>query len=413
MYLSVLQAAHLHRESEGLWGIHLPANQKEDPCNLRHTFAYLRQELEDSADKRIPLPKLYAGLARPPFGVRQGLMPLLVAVFFSAHAHEIAFYERGTFIADVNGDMFLRLTKVPEIFELQWCRIEGLRAEVLEGLRQVVSLPPAKSKRTHLLEIVSPLCRFAASLPEYSKRTRQLSSIALATRDALFNTREPVKLLMHQLPEACGLTPFAPGAAGQAAAAQIYVRQLHIALRELEGAYSELLKRSEKRLAFQFRLGELPSEQAREQIIQRAKQLKPHLREPRLVAFTNALSDVNLLDKKWMASLASIIVTKTPATWIDADESRFDTELSDLIGCFLRVERLHLGELTGTKNGQAFRVAITQADGDEVAEVLHFSSDDEVRLRRLDKKLDDLFSQEGDVALVATARQLGRRLSRK
>jgi hypothetical protein len=282
MYLSVLHAALLHRENESVWGIYLPNNKEEDPCNLRHIFAYLRQELENSADKRISLPYLYEGLARPPFGVRQGLMPLFVAVFFSAHAHELAFYERNNFVADVNGDMFLRLTKVPEIFELQWCRIEGLRAEVLEGLRQVVSLPPAKSKPTHLLEIVRPLCRFAVDLPEYTKRTRQLSPVALATRDALFNTREPVKLLMHQLPEACGLTPFVPGAVGQAAAAQIFVRQLHIALRELNGAYSELLQRLEKRLAFQFRLGELPSEQAREQIIQRAKQLRPHLREPRL-----------------------------------------------------------------------------------------------------------------------------------
>lgn len=98
--------------------------------------------------------------------------------------------------------------------------------------------------------------------------------------------------------------------------------------------------------------------------------------------------------------VVSILITKTPATWLDTDEARFDTELSDLTGRFLRVEHLHLGELTGRTNGQAFRVAITQADGDEVAEVLHYTSTDEARLRRSDKRLDDLFEQEGDVALT-------------
>jgi len=412
MYLSVLHSAKLHRRNDNLWSINLPENEFDDPCNWRHVFAYLRAELEKAADKRLSLSKVYEDLSKPPFGLREGLMPLVLAVLFSAHSHELAFYERGNFVPKIDLDMFLRLSKVPEIFELQWCRIDGLRAEILNDLRQLVSLAPIKSKRTHLLEIVRPLCRFVVDLPEYTKRTRQLSPQAIAIRDALFNTREPIKLLMYQLPEACGLPSFTPGTTAKTATARHFVRQLNIGLQELNEAYNQMLNRLEKRLALQFRLGEGTVDKAREQIMTRAQKLKPHLREPRLTAFANALSDGNLLGSKWIASIASTSLNKTPVSWDDIDEGRFDTEISGLVGSFLRVERLHFGDLTDKKKGQAFRVAITQADGDEVAEVLHFVAADEPSLQRLERKLDDLFSKEGDLALIATARQLSRRLSR-
>jgi hypothetical protein len=412
MYLSVLKTAGAHRHHEGTWEIHLPINQREDPCNLRHTFAFLRNELEQSPDTRRPVLSLYSALEKPPFGVKRGLLPLLLTAFASVHGHELAFYERGNFLPQIGGEMFHRLAKVPELFELQWCKIEGLRAQILEDLRHVVSLPPSKSNRTRLLEIVRPLCRFATELPEFSRRTRQLSGAALRVREVLLTAQEPVTLLLHRLPEACGLAPFLAGSTASPATAQAFVRQLHAALRELHGAYGAMIQRLEGRIASQFRLGDQLTAQSREQILQRTRFLKPHLRESRMVALANALTDTNATESSWMAGIGSVILTKSPMTWTDADEARFDSELVDLIGRFLRVEHLHHGGVSSGEFGRAVRVSITQPDGDEVAEVLHVSSDEESRLDEVEKRFNEFLIKEGNVALVAAARQIGEQLSR-
>jgi hypothetical protein len=413
MYLSVLDRAGLHRPADSEWGIRIPSSKEEDPCNLRHSFNFLREQLASASGNRIPLLLLYRGLSSPPLGVRQGMHPLLVALLFAAHGPELAFYERGSFVTEADADMFLRLSKVPEIFELQWCRIQGVRAEILEGLRQVVSLPPAKSKRTQLLDIVRPLCQFAADLPEYTKRTRLLSPTTQAVRAALFSAQDPLRLLMHQLPEACGLSPFSHEKHTQMPSADNFVRRLHTALNELSLAYGEMLHRLERQISSQFRLSKLDDDKAREEVIDRATRLKKRLREPRLLAFVNTLADKNLVGSKWVASVASNLVVKTPATWTDADEIKFESELADLVGRFLRVENVSFGEFSPPKDGQLFRVAITQADGSEVAEVLHLSPSDESRMKVLEETFGSLLKEEGTVALIAVARQLGLNLKRK
>ena len=52
-------------------------------------------------------------------------------------------------------------------FELQLCRIEGLRADVFESLLHVLKIPPTKENEARILDVVKPLCVFVARLPDY------------------------------------------------------------------------------------------------------------------------------------------------------------------------------------------------------------------------------------------------------
>jgi len=409
MYLSVLRQSRLHQEIGGDWRIRLPA-EGDDPANLRHSLGLIKDCLQDHPDKRIALSSIYEKLGSKPYGVRKGVMPLLIAVLYIAHAHEIAFYERGTFVPEVTGDVFLRLTKVPELFELQWCRVEGLRAEVLEKLREALALPTRSSGSTTLLEIVSALCGFAARLPEYGRKTRSVSAPALTVREALLSAREPVKLLLYDLPEACGLPVFEPGQKASLASAQTFVRRLHECLRELEGAYLVLLKRLESRLQIYFRTEGAPPDASRVEIGSRASRLQHHVRESRLVAFCKHLSDTALAGNAWIEALGSQVVRKPPSYWVDSDEIRFETELADLCGLFLRVENLHIGDMPLHQSGLALRVAVTHANGAETAEVIHVAKEDEFRLPSVRRKLAEIFEKEGKIALAAAAQELGRLL---
>src|SRR5207249_2905866 len=151
---------------------------------------------------------------RPPFGVRDGLSPILIAAFAIMNDQNIAFFDEGKFMQAMGGLDIRRLTKVPELFEIQYCKIEGVRSHLFKRIlvlleEQAPEIAPelqrnkAKNK-LNVLDVVRPLCVFAAQLPAYVRKTNRLSGGAIAVRHALLAARDPAMLLFRDLPIACG-----------------------------------------------------------------------------------------------------------------------------------------------------------------------------------------------------------------
>ena len=69
----------------------------------------------------------------------------------------------------------LVLTKAPERFDIQYCKIEGVRAELFEQLFSVLEIKPSKDREIELLDLVKNLCVFVAQLPAYARNTKKLS----------------------------------------------------------------------------------------------------------------------------------------------------------------------------------------------------------------------------------------------
>ena len=109
MYLSVLKQTGLHHERDGRWQIGLP--EGKDPSHIAPTVTKIKDIIEKQPDTRVPITDLMFALRRPPYGLRDGLFPILLAVVAIAGEQEIAFYENGTFLRDVGKDAFLRMTQ--------------------------------------------------------------------------------------------------------------------------------------------------------------------------------------------------------------------------------------------------------------------------------------------------------------
>ena len=112
------------------------------------------------------------------------------------------------FIRHVDGHDFRRLIKDPAAFEMQQCRVSGIRAELFVELMQILGSHHDYAKRPDILDVVTPLCSFAASLPSYVHKTSRLSAEARAVRDAIVKAHEPGTLVFSDLPVACGFAAF-------------------------------------------------------------------------------------------------------------------------------------------------------------------------------------------------------------
>ena len=134
MYLSVLHNTGIHQPHAKTWRIAEPEASADAKCHILPAFQRIREVLQEHPDKRVNLPVLFEELRKPRYGVRDGLIPLLVTAFALAHEQDVAFYKDGSFLREMNGEAMLVLTKAPERFDIQYCKIEGVRAELFEKL---------------------------------------------------------------------------------------------------------------------------------------------------------------------------------------------------------------------------------------------------------------------------------------
>jgi hypothetical protein len=403
MYLSVLKHTGLHHEHDGGWRIVEP-HPRADRCHVLPALRRIREIVQKEPDNRVNVADLFEELRKPPYGVRDGLIPVLLTVFAIVHEQEVAFFKDGTFQRELAGEALLVLTKTPERFEIQYCKIEGVRAELFEKLLAVLELKPSASRKTELLDVVKPLCMFVAQLPAFVLNTRKLTPTALAVRQAILDAREPAKLLFADLPRACGFETFSADAA-PGKSVQAFVKTLKAAIDELRIAYTELQERLRRRLRSAF---DLPGsfQQFRTALAGRAQQVVLGVTQPNLKAFCLRLLDDNLAEAEWLESVGSFLALKPPAKWHDAEEELFSQELAQSAARFHRVESIVFANGKPPKYGVGIRVAITKADGSEHEQVIHVTADEEHKLCDLQGRFEALLTSDRRLGLAAASRAL-------
>ena len=297
MYLSVLKRGKIHVKGEKTWYIQEPTPDN-DPCHILPTLRRIETVLKSKPDKKIAVSELFVELRKPPFGIRHGLIPLLLAVYIVAHRQDIAIFEDGTFLREMKEPDFLRMTKAPEYFEIQHSEIEGIRASVFDRLIKVLGIQRTSVERTsRILDVVQPLCTFVVELPEYIHNTKKLSEEAITIRNTLMSAGEPAPLLFRDLPISCGDAPFDAIESIDDSRVQDFAERLKTYLTELRNAYTELLERLKFAI---FDVFEVPgsSSQARGSLSNRADALQINVGEPELKALCVRLGDRTLSETK-------------------------------------------------------------------------------------------------------------------
>ena len=350
--------------------------------------------------RRVPVTEILRELRKPPFGIRDGLSPLLIAIFSVVNEHHVAFYENEKFMREMGGLDLVRLAKVPENFEIQFCNVAGVRSELFKRLLKVLDLNScAKKMRTDVLDVVRPLCVFAARLPGYTLKTRRLSAHAIAVREVLLGAREPALLLFRQLPQALGFAEFTSDRSTENRDVDGFVQELKKSLDELRMNYSLLHEQMKATLAGALSLTE-STDNVRKILAKRAQTVLIAVTEMRLKAFCNRLLDIQMPEPEWLDSLGSLVTGVPPARWTDADVERYDLELSQLCDRFRRVESIAFQMQAPSASGSALRVVITRLDGSELDQVIHVNPEDDDQAFRVEAHVSALLkdSKAGSLA---------------
>lgn len=409
IYLSVLKEGKLHIQDGNSWRFVPYSELNEDPCRLAPSLKCIHKLLLKADLDSVSVDRIYDELRRAPFGVRDGLLPLMVAVYLAGHWEETSVYEDGTFLLKVGGEQFQRLNKEPEMFALQHCSVSGVRLAVYDQLSRAFGADTIQ--RPDVLTVIRPLVSFAVSLPEYVRHAREvLSPRSRKVRDLLFAARQPATLLFKELPEALGF-PMVNSENFSDDQISDLVKGLTEAIAELRNAYPALLCRIRNGLqdAFNSR-GDF--DEFRKSLAIRSATIAEHIYDLDFKAFVLRLGDSALSDTQWIESVATLVAKKSPERWRNTDEAIFFENLGAFVPRYLRVESIHFNgdSANGDQSRRCVRLTVTRPDGSEAQEVLNWRPEDEQRLESAKTALMTLIGEHGQIALVAAAGLLWQQL---
>ncbi len=372
LYLSLLKASGLHRREGERLGFYPPP--EADPCRFRPVWEGIARVLGNGSKRQIAVTALYAVLRQPPYGVKLGVLPVLLAAYLLAHRREVALYQEGGFCEELTLEQVELLCRRPELFALERFELGGLRGELFDRyLRSVVG--KVREDAT-LLDIVRPLVRFVSGLPEYTLHCRGLSREAERVRAEFQQAKSPGVLLFEALPEACGIAP-ADFMAGDAAVVERFISHLVQVLRELKQAYEKLLERWQSLLNQAFLdesiidLGRL-----RLALVKRYGDLDRYTPDRMgLGALIRRLADAGYAsDQAWLESVATLLGRMPPQKWREETRLQAELRLYEMAEKLRDLERLRMAAPEGSQVEGALLVKMVDSHRGEISRVIQLSS---------------------------------------
>ena len=400
LYVSVLRVTGLHQEVEtGAWSFVDPNEQEVHDAGSAAVVRALAEAVRDSRDGPVPVPDLYDLVRRPPYGVRDGLLPVFLFVVLRRLGDEVAVFEDGVYQWSLSYEAVERLLRGPRAFSVQYVGASEAQQAVLAALAPRVGLTASDDLKP--LPVVGRILQAVSGLPAFVRKTASLSDTTTAVREALVQATEPAGLLFRDLPGALGFDPFGDGKATAKTRrrAAEFADGLADALRELGAAYDDLLASIGEDFRVAFDLRGASTEDRRDELAARARSLSTEAVDPSLRSFVVRAADDLAEGKAWTESLAALLARTPPAQWADSDRKRFSSSLKDVARLFLNREAVSFTS-DGTPGDQVrtvtrFRLSVTATHEEERQTVVDVHAEDLSTVHEVTQSVSDLLDEGG------------------
>ncbi len=300
LFASLLEATGLYSETDGEWRFNDPS--EEAPCNLAPLWKATAEFIENNSDRSISINEIYALWRKPPYGVKDGLMPVLAVAFILAHREQIALYRDGIFRARFSDVDVEYLAKDAATIQLRWMNLTASARHLLSGLADAVRTINNRNALVHLepIDVARALVAIYEDSPQWTKRTMQLSANAIKLRELLKRARDPNQLLFDDLPAQLG---------GQAQSDSI-TDKVKEGLNELVHAYPSMLSRLRDLMLAELQVPN-GSPQSLQELRERAQTIRQLSGDFHLEAFVGRLCHFDGSDENF-EGIAGLTTNKPP-----------------------------------------------------------------------------------------------------
>lgn len=334
LFVSILEATGLYAKRGKSWRFVSPITNPEDHNHLAPMWRWALNYIKNHADRTVPVSELFDEWRKPPFGVKDGLMPILAVAFVLSQRDKLAVYRDGIFRAKFDDVDVDHLAKDSAFIQLRWMDLTDVARRLLSGMAQVVRDLDKANDLAHLepIDVARGLVAIYDRLPKWSKRTMRLSSNAVTIRELFKRAHDPNRFLFDDIPGTLGEDL----SLGSDAVLHRVIGSVREGLEELVQAYPAMLHHWRDLMLAELQVPNI-SPQSLAELRDRADNIRQLAGDFRLDAFVGRLSRFDGSDGSF-EGIASLAANKPPRDWVDTDLDHAAVELADLAQKFLRAE---------------------------------------------------------------------------
>ena len=409
LFASLLEDTGIYRNTLGGWKFVTPGLERDD-YNLLPIWEAATQLLENNSHRTVSVEEIFDLWREPPFGVKDGLLPVLAVAFALSKSHSLAFYRQGVFqvrLTDLDTDY---LAKDPSDIQLRWMDMSNVSRQLLANMAGIVRDLDEDNKLPNLepIDVARGLVAICYGLPPWVGRTQRLSGVAKQVRHLFKLAKDPNQLIFDDIPRVLNGRS-KPQDENEIAQVSVNLGE---ALTELRQAYPFMLHRLRELLLLELQVPNASSTMLAD-LRSRAENILGVGGDHRLEAFIIRLSRFDGSHEA-VESLASMATNKPLQNWVDSDVDRAALELADLAQWFLRVEAL--ARVKGRAIKRHAMAVIVGLDGrptplHEEFEIGNIErAEVDILVERLDRSLQEHGKDRRNVILAALAEVSARHL---
>lgn len=371
LYDTLLNQTGIHRKNEN--GELAFLSPEADSSSHLSDLWNATEKLFSNEENRVPVEKVYDCWSLPPFGIKKGLMPIILIAFILAHKSTIALYKDGMFMPYLDDADIDECLQSPARFSLRWIALNKNKNSILEGISKILSDVCSNKTTIDPLDAARGLVGMVYGLPDWTRKTQRISSVTKSVRDMLLKANDPHKVLFVDLVSLLNISE-----------GKDYFDILKTTISELFDAYDKELSKVKEKLflALDANINDIASLKAR------ANAVSGILGDMKLDAFAGRLA--NFENKtECIEGLISFAVETPPKGWVDRHIDSAILELSKLARRFREAEAF--ASVQG-RESHSEAIALVLGTGSETVTVSRSFAISEGHQKTIHSKFEEIFS---------------------
>jgi hypothetical protein len=376
----------LHQEAEGQFKFVFPKENSE----IFPVFRAIENFIEASQEP-VAYQDLKELMAAPPFGIKEGLMPLIFMAFYFARENNIALYEDNIFRPYMDVEAIERFSKKTNAFSFQLFNFQT-QQELINRYGNILLKDDSKTDTLTLVKEISKIMRF---LPAFVKNTRlKLSNEAIKFRTAFATSKSPQDLLTKDIPNALGYKEEM-----QDAELAEFSNKFDKVLSEFKSCYELLLKEQLTKFNQAFEYESQNLKNFRENVFADYADLEEYSVDPDVKNFIRKINQKEIEDQMWFESLLSFLVKRHPEKWEDEDLATSEFELRKISDKLRELRKIGIYDekAKNKKSDEDSEVYLlrTKKKGEEgFEELFSLSSREKEELSEIAAEIDELMTKK-------------------
>jgi len=151
--------------------------EKKNMDSISKVLSDINNFIADSENKKISFEKIYKKLENPPYSIRKGIIPVLIAMALYNYSDIIIVYFMNKEI-ELNAINLIKINDNPEKYFILTEKGTADKIKYLSNLMYIYDVPNLETQRINLKKLVETMRRWILSLPrilrEYNNEVQQL-----------------------------------------------------------------------------------------------------------------------------------------------------------------------------------------------------------------------------------------------